>query len=183
MPPMTRGMAHKGIRHYALYNLHSRGPNQMLLDLSTLLSTPRTLTCLHNNVGARGVVPTPHIHVAKGNPPGNTVTVGFAVKTRFIQDCLELVKAIGEEQKKMQVFLCIIMIPGPTDVPDSLWALEADEIILQERLEMFGEHTTGYINNLHEVLLFTCQHIVAFGLWIAEVLDDKVLEWLWRRIQ
>ncbi|KAI6096093.1 hypothetical protein EDD16DRAFT_1528249 [Pisolithus croceorrhizus] len=159
MPPMTHSMACKGIRHYVPYNLHSCGPNQTLLDLSTLLSPPRTLTYLHNDVGACGVVPTLHIHVAKGNPPANTnefiypdirraiedgippvlcihhVTVGFAVKTRFIQDCLELVKAVGEEQKKI------------------LLALEANEIISQERLEMFGEYATNYVDRCMEIAM------------------------------
>ncbi|KAI6038224.1 hypothetical protein EDC04DRAFT_2604214 [Pisolithus marmoratus] len=151
MPPMTHGMACKGVRHYVPYNLHSHGPNQTFLDLSSPLSTPRTLVHLHNTVGAHGIVPAPHVHVAEGNPLASAndfiypdigkairdgvppVTVGFTVKTRFIQDCLELVKVIEEEQKKI------------------LWALEADEIISQERLEMFGRHAINYIDKCMEI--------------------------------
>ncbi|KAI6017033.1 hypothetical protein EDC04DRAFT_2902806 [Pisolithus marmoratus] len=148
---MTRGMACKGVRHYAPYNLRSRGPNQTLLDLSSPLSTLRTPVRLHNAVGAHGIVPTPHVHAAEGNPLASAndfiypdigkaiqdgvplVTVGFTVKTRFIQDCLELVKVVEEEQKKI------------------LWALEADEIISQERLEMFGRCAIDYVDKCMEI--------------------------------
>ncbi|KAI6033535.1 hypothetical protein BKA83DRAFT_4121001 [Pisolithus microcarpus] len=138
MPPMTRGMACKGIRHYAPYNLHSRGPDQTLLDLSTPPFTLRTPVHLRNTVGARGVVPPPPcIHTAEGNPVANGVVVGFGVKTRFIQDCFELVKAIGKEQKKI------------------LQALEANEIISQERLEMVGQCTVEYIEECMEIAIGT----------------------------
>ncbi|KAI5987430.1 hypothetical protein EDC04DRAFT_2912946 [Pisolithus marmoratus] len=130
---MTRGMARKGVRHYAPYNLRSCGPNQTLLDLSSPPSTLRTPVRLHNAVGARGIVPTPHVHAAEGNPLASAVTVGFAVKTRFIQDCLELVKVVEEEQKKI------------------LRALEADEIISQERLEMFGRRAIDYVDKCAEI--------------------------------
>ncbi|KAI6039123.1 hypothetical protein EDC04DRAFT_2603377 [Pisolithus marmoratus] len=194
MPPMTRGMAHKGVRHYAPYNLCSRGPNQTLLDLSSPPSTLRTPVRLHNAVGARGVVPAPHVHAAEGNPLASAndfiypdigkairdgvppVTVGFAVKTRFIQDCLELVKVVEEEQKKI------------------LRALEANEIISQERLEMFGRHAIDYVDKCAGIAMealaneiekhgadpqdLTCRSSPLLLLWIMEVLDDKVLEWL-----
>ncbi|KAI6044170.1 hypothetical protein EDC04DRAFT_2599744 [Pisolithus marmoratus] len=177
MPPMTRGMARKGVRHYAPYNLRSRGPNQTLLDLSSPPSTPRTPVRLHNAVGARGVVPAPHVHAAEGNPLASAndfiypdigkairdgvppVTVGFAVKTRFIQDCLELVKVVEEEQKKI------------------LRALEADEIISQERLEMFGRRAIDYVDKCAEIAVEALANEIE-NLWITEALDDKVLEWL-----
>ncbi|KAI5998449.1 hypothetical protein EDC04DRAFT_2612459 [Pisolithus marmoratus] len=149
MPPMTCGMARKGVRHYVPYNLHSRGPNQTLLDLSSPLSTPRTPNdFIYPDIGKA---------IQDGVP---LVTVGFAVKTRFIQDCLELVKVIEEEQKKI------------------LRALEADEIISQERLVLHVNIIRSPACITSRVLLFTHQHVVVFSLWIMEALDDKVLEWL-----
>ncbi|KAI6045921.1 hypothetical protein EDC04DRAFT_2888509 [Pisolithus marmoratus] len=59
--------------------------------------------------------------------------VGFGIKLRFFQDCFELVKAMDEEQKEM------------------LWALEADEVVLQEKLDMFGQHKLDYIEKCAEI--------------------------------
>ena len=36
MPPTTRAMSRRGIRHYSPYNLRSRGPNQRLEDRLSL---------------------------------------------------------------------------------------------------------------------------------------------------
>ncbi|KAI6103710.1 hypothetical protein EDD16DRAFT_1641006 [Pisolithus croceorrhizus] len=71
MSPITRSMARKGVRHYAPYNLRSRGPDQTLLDLSTLPPTPRTLVRPYNAVGAGAAVPALRIQAAEGNPPAN----------------------------------------------------------------------------------------------------------------
>ncbi|KAI5985677.1 hypothetical protein EDC04DRAFT_2913671 [Pisolithus marmoratus] len=133
MSPITCGMARKGVRHYAPYNLCSHGPDQTLLDLSTLPSTPRTPVHPYNAVGARAAVPAPRIQAAEGNPLANAQAVGFGIKLRFVQDCFELAKAMDEEQKEM------------------LRALEADEVVSQEKLDMFGQHELDYIEKCVEI--------------------------------
>ncbi|KIK19666.1 hypothetical protein PISMIDRAFT_24331 [Pisolithus microcarpus 441] len=161
MPPMTRGMARKGIRHYAPYNLCSPGPDQTLLDLSTPPFTPRTPVRLRNAVGARGIVPPPpHIHTAEGNPAANGNEFIYPDIRKAIRDGVPPVlciyhlsfvpsilnpDAVGEEQKKI------------------LQALEANEIISQERLvhifilaiEMVGQHTVEYIEECVEIAIGT----------------------------
>ncbi|KAI6141481.1 hypothetical protein BKA82DRAFT_19908 [Pisolithus tinctorius] len=145
------GMACKGIRCYAPYNLRSHGPNQTFLDLSSLPSTPRAPVHLCNAIGACAGVPAPHIHAAEGNPFANTnqfiypdirraihngillEEVGFGVKLRFIQDCLELAKVVDEEQKKIRR------------------ALDAGEVILQERLAKFGQDAVSYVKGCMEI--------------------------------
>ncbi|KAI6096384.1 hypothetical protein F5141DRAFT_1067757 [Pisolithus sp. B1] len=151
MSPITCGMARKGVRHYMLYNLRSHGPDQTLLDLSTLPSTPRTPVRLYNAVGAHAAVPALHVQAVEGNPLANAnefiypdiqkaiqdgeplQAVGFGIKLRFVQDCFELVKAMDEEQKKM------------------LRALEADEVVSQEKLDMFGQCELDYIEKCAEI--------------------------------
>ncbi|KAI6041188.1 hypothetical protein EDC04DRAFT_2601930 [Pisolithus marmoratus] len=146
MSPVTRGMARKGVRHYVPYNLCSCGRNQTLLDLSSLPSTPRTPVCPCNIDGTHAIVPT-HVHTAEGNHSADAdkfiypdiqkamrdgvplEAVGFRVKLRFIRDCLELVKAMNEEQKK------------------TLWTLEADEVLSQERLVMFEQGSLDYVEH------------------------------------
>ncbi|KAI6114443.1 hypothetical protein F5141DRAFT_1062846 [Pisolithus sp. B1] len=51
------------------------------------------------------------------------------VKLRFIRDCFELVKAMNEEQKKI------------------LRTLEADEVLLQERIVTFEQGSLNYIEH------------------------------------
>ncbi|KAI6040083.1 hypothetical protein EDC04DRAFT_2894456 [Pisolithus marmoratus] len=65
--------------------------------------------------------------------PYKMQAVGFGIKLRFIQDCFELAKAVDEEQKKM------------------LQALEADEVDLQEKLDMFGQCELDYIEKCVEI--------------------------------
>ncbi|KAI6004555.1 hypothetical protein EDC04DRAFT_2611643 [Pisolithus marmoratus] len=153
MSPITCGMACKGIRHYVPYNLCSRGPNQTLLDLSTLPSTPRTPVCPHNTICAHTGVPAPPIHAVEGNPLANAnefiypdaqkalqdgvplEDVGFGIKLRFIQDCFELGNAMNEEQKKI------------------LRALEAGNPVSQERLDMFGWGALDYVKQCVEIAM------------------------------
>ncbi|KAI6006104.1 hypothetical protein EDD15DRAFT_2359240 [Pisolithus albus] len=153
MSPVTRGMARKGIRHYAPYNLRSRGRNQTLLDLSTLPSTPRTPVHPCNIDGARAAVPGPHVHAVAGNltADGNEFiypdiqkairdgvppeAVGFGVKLKFIQDCFELVKTVNEEQKK------------------TLRALEGDEVASQEKLVMFEQRSLDYVKRCTDIAM------------------------------
>ncbi|KAI6146710.1 hypothetical protein BKA82DRAFT_4356137 [Pisolithus tinctorius] len=153
MSPITRGMARKGIRRYAPYNLRSRGPNQTFLDLSSLPSTPRTPVRLPNVASTRAGVPAlpPPIRAAEGNPLANAneficpdvrkaiqdgvrpEVVGYGIKLRFVRDCLELAKAVDEEKKNM------------------LRALEAGEVISRERLDMFGQGTVSYVEACMEI--------------------------------
>ncbi|KAI5996409.1 hypothetical protein EDD15DRAFT_2365257 [Pisolithus albus] len=150
MSPITCGMARKGVRHYAPYNLRSRGPDQTLLDLLTLPSTPRTPVRPYNAVGARAAVPALRVQAVEGNLPANAnefiypdiqkaiwdgepLAVGFRIKLRFVQDCFELAKAVDEEHKKM------------------LRALEADEVVPQEKLDMFGQRELDYIEKCVEI--------------------------------
>ncbi|KAI5994642.1 hypothetical protein EDC04DRAFT_2613142 [Pisolithus marmoratus] len=153
MSPITRGMARKGIRHYAPYNLRSRGPDQTLLDLSTLPSTPRTPVRPRNAVRAHTGVPAPPVHAVEGNPLANAnefiypdarkaiqdgvppEDVGFGIKLRFIQDCFELGNAVNEEQKKI------------------LRALEAGDPVSQERLDMFGWGALDYVEQCAEIAM------------------------------
>ncbi|KAI6018422.1 hypothetical protein EDC04DRAFT_2607751 [Pisolithus marmoratus] len=153
MSPITRGMACKGIRHYVLYNLRSHGPDQTLLDLSTLPSTPRTPVHPHNTIRAHTGVPAPPVHAVEGNPLANAnefiypdarkaiqdgvppEDVGFGIKLRFIQDCFELGNAVNEEQKKI------------------LRALEAGDPVSQERLDMFGWGALDYVEQCAEIAM------------------------------
>ncbi|KAI6008489.1 hypothetical protein EDC04DRAFT_2907154 [Pisolithus marmoratus] len=153
MSPITCGMAHEGIRHYAPYNLCSCGPNQTLLDLSTLPSTPRTPVCPCNAVGAQTGVPAPCVHAVEGNhltnahefiypdarkaiqdgvPPEN---VSFRIKLRFVQDSFELANAVDEEQKKI------------------LRDLEAGDPVSEERLDMFGWGALNYVEQCVDIAM------------------------------
>ncbi|KAI6043258.1 hypothetical protein EDC04DRAFT_2600304 [Pisolithus marmoratus] len=150
MSPITHGMARKGIRHYVPYNLRSRGPNQTLLDLSTLPSTPRTPVHLHNAIGAQTGVPAPRIHAVEGNHLMNAhefiypdaqkaiqdgENVSFGIKLRFIQDCFELANAMDEEQKKI------------------LRDLEAGDPVSEERLDMFGWGALNYVEQCADIAM------------------------------
>ena len=70
MPPTTRAMSHRGIRHYSPYNLRSRGPNQRLEDrLSPPPRRPPTV--------ARADPPA-HRHAQNRVPQVNIVSqIGF----------------------------------------------------------------------------------------------------------
>ncbi|KAI6007923.1 hypothetical protein EDC04DRAFT_2907529 [Pisolithus marmoratus] len=132
MSPVTRGMARKGIRHYAPYNLCSRGRNQTLLDLSNLPSTPRTPKATPWRMLTSSSILTFNRPYEMAYP---LEAVGFGVKLRFIRDCIELMKAVSGEQKK------------------TLRALEADEVVLQERLVIFEQGSLDYVERCADIAM------------------------------
>ncbi|KAI6137995.1 hypothetical protein BKA82DRAFT_4368194 [Pisolithus tinctorius] len=152
MSPITRGMARKGIRRYAPYNLRSRGPNQTFLDLSSLPSTPRTPVRLPNVASTRAGVPAlpPPIRAAEGNPLANA--------NEFI--CPDVRKAIQDGVRPRSLVtgssLDLFVIALNWQKPDEekknmLQALEAGKVISRERLDMFGQGAVSYVEACMEI--------------------------------